>query len=334
MDVEKDPDAEIVTNKGKHYLLQPPGENNGNMLPGAVLLDDRKFEASEEKVTSGRRDANVLPGAIGLEGKFDESNENLADLLRASSTKPDNEKVDFPSTRGSKTSGIKKGTNSSKSKKGQRQTPQTSEKESLEKSTPSTSSTESNTNGNGAKKKSKGTKSSSKQNSDPSDRTSVEDEDKGSTDSDKNTSTNLSSGKGKGQKAKSGKGKVSGAGGESKKIPEPTSSGPLYTGPHPMNRNMSELQVPGDVTLDDANVREHYGKLVRAYLAPFANGITRKSFFEILRRRTYSLAPPGSNKGIQTLLFQLLDKSKLCYWGLSTILLSRSARDGIKGFCD
>lgn len=333
MEIEKDPDAEIVTSMGTHYLLQPPGENNGNMLPGAVLLDDKKFEASEEKVTSKRRDANVLPGAIGLEGKFDDSNENLADLLRASLPEPNNEKLNSAPGKSSKTPDAKKSGNGSKSKKKQQQTPQTSKKAS-EKSATSTSSSGANKNDKGTKRNTTDTESSSKSDSELSDRTSVVGEDKESTDSNKNSSKNSSSAKGKGQKGKGGKGEVSGASGKSKKLPQPTSSGPLYTGPHPMNRNMSELQVPGDATLDDANVREHYGKLVRAYLAPFANGITRKSFFEILRRRTYSLAPPGSNKGIQTLLFQLLDKSKLCYWGLGSILLSRNAKDRIKGCCD
>lgn len=78
-----------------------------------------------------------------------------------------------------------------------------------------------------------------------------------------------------------------------------------------MNRKMEELQVSGDTgALDEKQVREYYEKLVKAYLAPFNNGIDRRSFFEILRRKTYSLSPPGSSKGIQTILFQLIQKSE------------------------
>lgn len=87
--------------------------------------------------------------------------------------------------------------------------------------------------------------------------------------------------------------------------------GPITTGSHPMNRNMEELQVAGGTgPLGERAVRSAYEKLIKAYLAPFAGGIKRQSFFEILRRKTYSLAPPGANKGIQTILFQIIKKRK------------------------
>lgn len=81
--------------------------------------------------------------------------------------------------------------------------------------------------------------------------------------------------------------------------------------PRPMDRKMEELQVPAQTgLLDDEAVKGYYGKLVKAYLAPFSNGIDRSAFFNVMRRKTYSLSPPGSNKGIQTILFQLIKSSK------------------------
>lgn len=83
------------------------------------------------------------------------------------------------------------------------------------------------------------------------------------------------------------------------------------TGPHPMNREMTDLQVHRtNEKLNRAEVRSHYRRLVQKYLLPFSRGIARTSFFDILKRRTYSLSPPGSNKGTQTVLFQLMNKSK------------------------
>lgn len=80
---------------------------------------------------------------------------------------------------------------------------------------------------------------------------------------------------------------------------------------HPMNRKRVDLQVPQNTgPLKKQEIKGYYDKLVHAYLSPFANGIKRKSFFEILRRRTYSLTPPGANKGIQTILLQIVDSSK------------------------
>ncbi|KAI0558087.1 Glycosyltransferase family GT90 [Gracilaria domingensis] len=112
-------------------------------------------------------------------------------------------------------------------------------------------------------------------------------------------------GKKKSKKKKKKKGKK-----KSEALNKPFTVNSTYTGPHPMNRNMEELQVPADTgILDDSKVRSYYQKLVKAYLAPFGDGIDRRSFFEILRRKTYSLSPPGSNKGIQTILFQLVEKS-------------------------
>lgn len=78
---------------------------------------------------------------------------------------------------------------------------------------------------------------------------------------------------------------------------------------HPMNRNMPELQVPantGKLSIED--VKEYYRKLAKAYLNSFTGGVHRQMYFDILRRRTYSLTPPGANKGIQTILFQIIDK--------------------------
>lgn len=78
---------------------------------------------------------------------------------------------------------------------------------------------------------------------------------------------------------------------------------------HPMNRNMNELQVPGNTgILSIESVKEYYRKLAQAYLVTFKRGIYRQLYFDILRRRTYALTPPGANKGVQSILFQIIDK--------------------------
>lgn len=97
---------------------------------------------------------------------------------------------------------------------------------------------------------------------------------------------------------------------------ENVSHPPVDVGEHPMSRTMSELQVEGDTgSLGPEPVKAAYTKLVEAYLAPFKAGIKRASFFNILRRKNYSLSPPESNKGIQTILFQIINQSKclFCY---------------------
>lgn len=77
----------------------------------------------------------------------------------------------------------------------------------------------------------------------------------------------------------------------------------------PMDRNMHELQVPADSgRLDEATVKSYYRKLAKAYLASFTQGIYRHMFFDVLRRRTYSLTPPGANKGVQSMMFQIINK--------------------------
>lgn len=76
---------------------------------------------------------------------------------------------------------------------------------------------------------------------------------------------------------------------------------------HPMNRNIPDLQIPANTgTLTASAVKDHYRKLAKAYLASFSNGIYRQLYFDILRRRTYALTPPGANKGIQSMLFQII----------------------------
>ena len=80
-------------------------------------------------------------------------------------------------------------------------------------------------------------------------------------------------------------------------------------GLHPMNRNMLNLQVPGSTgKLSEDDVKDHYRKLAKAYLSSFTGGVHRQMYFDILRRRTYALTPPGANKGIQTILFQVIDR--------------------------
>lgn len=83
----------------------------------------------------------------------------------------------------------------------------------------------------------------------------------------------------------------------------------ITSGQHPMNRDMSELFVPGNTgELPYETVKEYYRNLAKAYLSNFKNGIYRQLYFDILRRRTYALTPPGANKGIQSMLIQVIDR--------------------------
>jgi hypothetical protein len=86
---------------------------------------------------------------------------------------------------------------------------------------------------------------------------------------------------------------------------------PVDVGEHPMSRSMSILQVEGGTGhLKSDAIKKAYTELVKAYLLPFKKGIQRRAFFDILRRKNYSLAPPESNKGIQTILLQIVNKSR------------------------
>lgn len=79
--------------------------------------------------------------------------------------------------------------------------------------------------------------------------------------------------------------------------------------PHPMNRELEELQVPANTGILAADaVKGYYRKLAKAYLVPFVGGIKREKFFDILRRRTYGLTPPGGNKGAQSMLIQIVNE--------------------------
>lgn len=76
---------------------------------------------------------------------------------------------------------------------------------------------------------------------------------------------------------------------------------------HPMNRNIPELFVPANTgPLQIEVVKSYYRQLAKSYLSTFRNGIYRQLYFDILRRRTYALTPPGANKGIQSMLFQII----------------------------
>lgn len=78
---------------------------------------------------------------------------------------------------------------------------------------------------------------------------------------------------------------------------------------HPMNRNVVQLQIPSNTgILPIEEVKKYYRFLAKAYLSTFSKGIYRQMYFDILRRRTYALTPPGANKGAQTILFQIIDK--------------------------
>lgn len=282
-------------------------KSSNNKLPGSVLDDGGKFENDGD--VEGERDLNTLPGAIGLEGAFDdnkvdmfETEKDVTKKSEASNEAEKKKKSRSESESSDESSGENKKTKKKRKKKKKKANYSNKDEEDSKKSDGDKESGHTFLYKDGLgkpKKKRKGTEGSeSSENGESSGKgESTETTDKSETQAKKKSSTS----KGKSKET-------------TNSTPPETfvqSPGPLFTGPHPMNRKMEELQVPGDgEELSDEAVRKHYGKLVKAYLAPFADGIPREAFFEILKRRTYGMAPPGSNKGIQTLLFQLHAKSK------------------------
>lgn len=84
-----------------------------------------------------------------------------------------------------------------------------------------------------------------------------------------------------------------------------------FKSPTPMNAEMSDLQVKGQTgALGPRKVKWYYRKLVKRYLKPFNRGIDRDMYFDVLKRKSYDLTPSGGNKGGQTLLIQIVNKSK------------------------
>lgn len=84
-----------------------------------------------------------------------------------------------------------------------------------------------------------------------------------------------------------------------------------YDYPVPLNAGMEDLQVNGALgKLKRKAIKRYYRRLVKRYLYPFRRGISRDMYFDILRRKSYDLTPPGGNKGGQTFLVQIVDRSK------------------------
>lgn len=320
-DVSKVVHTDAQTTKNSIFGIADKKSGNNNKLPGAVLDEGGNFEKDE--YVKEKRDLNMLPGAIGLEGAFDENKVDMFETEQDATTKSETsnegekkKKSRSESERIVESSGEKKKTKKKRKKKKKKKKADDStkgeedskksdgDKESGESKHKTGSKNQDDTSldkdGLGEpKQKRKGTEGS---------QSSENGEFSGKDESTETADKSETQGKKKSSKSK-GKRKET-----TNSTPPQTfvqSPGPLFTGPHPMNRKMEELQVPGNgEELNDQAVRKHYGKLVKAYLAPFADGIPREAFFEILKRRTYGMAPPGSNKGIQTLLFQLHAKSK------------------------
>lgn len=90
------------------------------------------------------------------------------------------------------------------------------------------------------------------------------------------------------------------------------STGDEDPGGNPFDRDRADLTVPGETgKLSIEDVSMYYGKLAKAYLAPFKGGISRNSLLDILKRRTYALTPPGASKGVQSMLFQIKENREL-----------------------
>lgn len=294
----------------KPYLLQPPGEFNGNQLPGAVASEGKKFDASDEAKKEKKRDNNQLPGALGSEGAFDEHQTDMFGETSKGEGSSEGKGSKEVEEGGGDGNGDRKKVKGGKKKAKKKDTTHETEKESSddsEKQSSGSAKEREDSDSEEGKKKSRRSEDAPKEDK--------EEEDAKEKDVDKDGEKNAKKGKGKDadnkkDDAKETKGnrKEKETGKEAKEDTTQAAGG-LFSGPHPMNREMVELQVNGDgMDLTDDVVKEYYLKLAQAYLEPFKDGIARKSFFEILSRRTYGLAPPGSNKGIQTLLFQLHQK--------------------------
>lgn len=317
--------------------LQKIEENNGNELPGSIIGDGKSFESN---TTSSKyfRNSNILPGAIGLSGSFDlntESKEdeqkNMPSIPVSSDSAKLNETIVTAQTYKKKryiTANTKSVESPLRKTDGgirkKRKAPSSSslgvhrKRQNTKKST-----------GTSMKTKMKPRKKSKAQSLRKKSKKGFQ------TKRTKSTSTRKRKGKPKDLKKKRKKGPKSSkqsrttkqsksgtsrSGGVSEKektttdvdVEQPAMASEnfeVFEGPRPMNRKMEELQVPAGIgDLEDAQIRGYYEGLVKAYLAPFEKGIKRQSMFDIMRRRTYSLSPPGSNKGVQTILFQLIDK--------------------------
>lgn len=284
-------EAVRVSKPDSSLMLKALKSNTVTTLPGAIKSEGKKFDPDpEEKVA---RDPNTLPGAIDLVGSFDE---NSVDIV------PKNE-----ASKGGKKKAAKGNVSKTSVRKSSSETSQiASVKSSPKIKASNTTSTEGEHSSDSSEKvpTKRKKKRRKKKNSLKRKKEMVQVEKEASA---------AGGASGSGSKSLSKKGQELNDTSQSPSN-EPTQApgAVLYDGPHPMNRQMEELQVPAQTgILEESAVREAYGRLVKAYLKPFERGINRRSFFELLRRKTYSLTPPGANKGIQTILFQIISSSTL-----------------------
>jgi hypothetical protein len=273
-----------------------------NILPGAITSQDKSFEGAIQS-KSANRNPNTLPGAILLEGAFDmESSADSGEYAKNSHHEYLPKSVAGSTIAGRTIS--KRATSSSHSKvEGRARALVSVASETAH--TIKTDDSEAKIAPKEGRSRSKGGGSGTAQKiaveNEGADADSEADAKSGS-----NAKTNIKREKSIQSHRKS-------------RAPEnrPTSRSEgvgggavVHNGPHPMSRTMTELQVEGDTgPLDIRAVKQKYGALVKAYLAPFAKGVSRKAFFAIMRRKNYSLAPPNSNKGVQTILFQIIKQS-------------------------
>lgn len=294
----------------KPFLLTKTSEASVNTLPGAIQSDSKSFDIGHEP--SPVRNANTLPGAIGQQGSFDNHGEGLSKGV-GYGPKPSRHAGSADGKRNKS-----RGMGRLKMSRAQSNSASSAPKSTLankQRGTKTGISYEKSPdvrNVRGSLSEVKRRKKKRKLKKNLSSRTSRKKQ-KGSTKgSSGKASTAIKSGRSKKPIRTSGEEleSKSDVDKDSHKKPLDETDVPIYSGPHPMNRNMEQLQVDGGTgKLNEDGVQAAYRKLVQAYLAPFRAGIKRRSFFEVLRRKTYSLAPPGSNKGIQTILFQIVDRS-------------------------
>jgi hypothetical protein len=317
--------------KGTHAMSKSSGLSHAhnsatsqNMLPGAIESDSKSFEGNQQTARPGR-DPNTLPGAIHLDGAFDADSpgtplESTTASAPSSATPKRLDQVEKRSLSPklqakSKDTSIDRTTtvlapDKHTSKLGNIETKNMGVKRQSHPSRKVESDKLS--------RKAPGTLASSNDKVTPQQDEAPDAEPESVSNDSKVDSTPIVNDKLKRTVTKEIKSDSQEQKPALTNTEQTTRSEALDTGPHPMSRTMTELQVAGGTgKLDISSVKAKYSVLVKAYLAPFSKGISRKAFFSIMRRKNYSLAPPNSNKGIQTILFQIIKKSKFirtCNW--------------------
>jgi len=307
--------AKIVEDKNQHVIpqsvrLSTIPLNTGRIrdtvlsLPGAVNSEGKSFESQGSNTYTSKLSLGALPGAIGSSGSFDGDTPSLT-LSQGNPTKTENKGTLSVSVKSNLAKNNMKAEGPSISPKKKRKLKRTSGKKlKTRKGAKSTKSKSS---------KSQKISETSEQNASIREKASSKDSSRGVLESGEESleKSRLKESKKSEEKRdmNSDHPRQTSSGEGNSSIQDKETTGTMID--HPMNRRSKHLQVPSNTgSLDEGAIKKYYRQLVKAYLRPFTNGIKRKSLFDVLRRRSYSLTPPGGNKGMQTMLFQIIDGRK------------------------